>query len=179
MTVDLRLMEWIADHRSAPLTAIARTLMAGSDGRVLGVVLIVVFALAIAVEQVAALGATITAAATASAVATALKDLVDRPRPPADLALVTAQGSSMPSTVAALLCAGTIALVLTFRWPSPLVRRVMAGLVGCLALLVSAAMLYLGAHWLTDVLAGWLIGATVASAAVALFARITGAHIAL
>ena len=37
---------------------------------------------------------------------------------------------------------------------------------------VGAAMVYLGAHWLTDVLVGWAVGAGVAAALAVPFRRL-------
>lgn len=173
MAPDLRLLHWVAAHRSESLTQLARVLMHAGDARSLGIGLIVLFALGIAVGQVGAVWVAIAAGGTASAVASALKALVDRPRPPADLALATASDTSMPSTIAALTAATAIALVLSLRWPSPLVRRIAAVLIGLMVGLAGAAMVYLGAHWLTDVLIGWVLGAVVAVPGAALFARLT------
>jgi membrane-associated phospholipid phosphatase len=55
-------------------------------------------------------------------------------------------------------------------WRSRALHRLAAaaGIVGCLA--VGAAMVYLGGHWLSDVLVGWALGAGV-SAAVMLLSR--------
>lgn len=171
--MDLRLLEWIAAHRADLATDIARALMAGGGSAVLGIGLAAAFLLGIAVEQVGAVWMAVVAGGSASAIATALKTLADRPRPPADLALVATSGTSMPSTIAALTAGAALALVLALRWPSRGVRRVAAALLAVAVLLVGAAMVYLGAHWLTDVLAGWAIGAATALDVALPFVRLT------
>ncbi|WGL51489.1 phosphatase PAP2 family protein [Nocardioides sp. BP30] len=172
MNLDLRLLDWIAAHRTDALTDLARTMMAGGGSRALGVGLIVVFVLGLAVDQVGAVWIAIAAGGTASAIATALKALVDRPRPPADLALVSTTGTSMPSTIAALTAGAALALLLGLRWRSPRMRRLAAAVLGFVVVVVGAAMVYLGAHWLSDVLAGWALGAGVAVAFGVPFARL-------
>ena len=87
-----------------------------------------------------------------------LKPVIDRPRPPADLALTQAPGSAMPSTNALITSAIVVAVAMGDWWASERLRRLVVtlGVVGCLA--VGAAMIYLGVHWLTDVLVGWALG---------------------
>ena len=64
----------------------------------------------------------------------------------------------MPSTHALITSAIVVAVVMADWWVSDSRRRTAAaiGAFGCL--LVGAAMVYLGVHWLTDVLAGWALG---------------------
>lgn len=173
MAPDLRLLQWVAAHRSEALTHVARVLMHAGEARSLGIGLVVLFVLGIAAGQVGAIWVAIAAGGTADALATALKSLIDRPRPPVDLALATATDTSMPSTIAALTAGAAIALVLALRWPSPLARRIAAALIGLVVVLVGAAMVYLGAHWMTDVVVGWALGAGVAVLFGVGFARLT------
>ena len=172
MAPDLRLLDWIAAHRADALTDAARLLMEGGGSAVLGIGLAAAFVLGIAIGQVGAVWVAVAAGGSASAIATALKAVADRPRPPTDLALVTASGTSMPSTIAALTAGAALALVLALRWPGPGVRRTAAGVLALVVVLVGAAMVYLGAHWLSDVLAGWAVGAGTAVAFAVPFVRL-------
>jgi membrane-associated phospholipid phosphatase len=88
-----------------------------------------------------------------------LKELLDRPRPPLDDRLVHAGNESLPSghATVAIVVIGTLVVL---AWP----RRTPAGravLVAAAALWVGAVGLtriYLGVHWFSDVIAGWLVG---------------------
>jgi membrane-associated phospholipid phosphatase len=88
-----------------------------------------------------------------------LKELLDRPRPPVDGRLVHAASESLPSghATTAIVVIGTLVVL---AWPgrTPAVR---AGLVVAAAVWVGAVgltRLYLGVHWFSDVVAGWLVG---------------------
>jgi undecaprenyl-diphosphatase len=87
-----------------------------------------------------------------------IKPALDRPRPPADLALFPVIGPSMPSSHALMTSAMVVAVVMADWWTSARLRRaaLAVGVAGCVV--IGAAMVYLGVHWLTDVLVGWVIG---------------------
>jgi membrane protein DedA with SNARE-associated domain/membrane-associated phospholipid phosphatase len=88
------------------------------------------------------------------------KALVDRPRPPD--ALIHAGGQSFPSghavhAVAYVVIAVVLAPLLPQR--SHRIALVAAGIV--IAVVVGLTRIYLRAHWLTDVLAGWGLSAAI------------------
>jgi len=91
----------------------------------------------------------------------AVKELVGRPRPPASIQLTPVAGPSFPSGHAtqAVVVYGMLAALAagaTPRWG----RKVAAwALAVVIAGVVGISRLYLGAHWLTDVLAGFALGA--------------------
>jgi membrane-associated phospholipid phosphatase len=88
-----------------------------------------------------------------------LKELLNRPRPPEDGHLVHAVNESLPSghATTAIVVIGTLVVL---AWPG----RTPAGrawLVAAATLWVGAVGLtriYLGVHWFSDVVAGWLVG---------------------
>jgi undecaprenyl-diphosphatase len=91
------------------------------------------------------------------------KHLVDRPRPPHSLLHVT--GSSFPSGHAAYAAATAVTLVLVLARPG---RRGIWWAVAALAVAGMAwSRTYLQVHWLTDAVAGAVLGAGVALAGVA------------
>lgn len=55
-----------------------------------------------------------------------LRDVIDRARPPYDLALVHVAGASMPSTHAARTAAVAAAIMFAFDWPTPRARATAA-----------------------------------------------------
>ena len=89
------------------------------------------------------------------AASTALKAVVGRPRPPDGL--VHPVGSSFPSGHAAYAGATCVALVLMFSTPGP--RRRTWGALAALAIVGMAwSRTDLRVHWLSDVVAGSLLG---------------------
>ena len=87
-----------------------------------------------------------------------MKPVIDRPRPPADVALTQVTGSAMPSSHALITSAIVVAVVMADWWTSARLRRavLIIGVVGCL--FVGVAMVYMGVHWLSDALVGWALG---------------------
>ena len=89
-----------------------------------------------------------------------VKLLVHRARP--DIArLVGAAGSSFPSGHSAAAAATWAALALLYgRHRSRRVQAILAGIAAAIAIAVAASRVLLGVHWLTDVIAGVLLGWT-------------------
>ncbi|PWJ06237.1 hypothetical protein DKG34_18305 [Streptomyces sp. NWU49] len=111
--------------------------------------------------------------ALATAVQQGLKAAVDRARPvwpdPVDSAHYAAfpSGHAMTATV---VC-GLLVWLLHRRGVSRLVRRVALALAVLSVTGVGLTRVWLGVHWPTDVLGGWLLGALVVAAAVRVHRR--------
>jgi undecaprenyl-diphosphatase len=91
----------------------------------------------------------------------ALKHLFGRPRPNLFEEIATLHSYSFPSghAMAAAAIYGMIAVVIARLAPS---LRLWVGLAAvALALLIGLSRVYLGVHWITDVLAGYAAGATI------------------
>jgi undecaprenyl-diphosphatase len=95
----------------------------------------------------------------------ALKEIFQRPRPTLFQEIATLHSYSFPSghAMASAAVYGSAATVLARAYP----RRRRAILLGTCALvaLIGLSRVYLGVHWITDVLAGWAAGAFIALAA--------------
>ena len=157
---DPHVTSWLVGHRTGWLTDVARAVTwLGSDAVLIPVAAVAVAILAARGERRLVIRL---ALATGSAVGLAAiaQQLVGRARPPAALWIGQYSGPAFPSGAAALAIAvyGTLALVLAAGRP---VRRqvVVFGAAALINVAAGAASLYLAANWLTDVLAGWALGA--------------------
>jgi undecaprenyl-diphosphatase len=101
------------------------------------------------------LGAFVAAIASSEACIGPLKAAVDRPRPPGSL--IATSGASYPSGHAIAISVTAIGLVIALLPPGRRRLRweVLATFV---TFLIALSRVYLGAHWLTDVVGGSLIG---------------------
>ncbi len=101
------------------------------------------------------------AAAGSLAMTAAGKDLVGRARPPLSLAVPPyEQSPSFPSghTLNTTVILGVAAYLLLIRWHRRGARVGTLVVAGGLVLAMGLSRVFLGHHWMTDVLAGWLLG---------------------
>jgi len=158
-SVDAAVAQWLADHRHDALTTAALLLEDASELLgLLAVIGVVAVCAAVWFGGWRPMLQVVLVLAAVSLLTSWIKPVVDRPRPPADLALTQVDGSAMPSSHALLTSAIVVAVVMADWWASAALRRaaVVTGAAGCMV--VGAAMIYLGGHWLTDVLVGWALG---------------------
>ncbi|MEP6797673.1 MAG: phosphatase PAP2 family protein [Lapillicoccus sp.] len=95
------------------------------------------------------------------AMTTVGKDLVGRARPPLSLAVPPYETSpSFPSghTLNAVVITGIVVYLVLRRLVHTLARAAVLAAGVVFAVAMSLSRVYLGHHWLTDVLAGWLLG---------------------
>lgn len=98
------------------------------------------------------------------------KHLFDRPRPPASLQLVSETGNGFPSghAMTALVVGATVWYLFSLRppesrWGSWRAKARIGAVAVAFALLVGIGRAYTGAHYPSDVLAGWALGGVWAS----------------
>ena len=89
---------------------------------------------------------------------TALKFLYQRPRPTIEWVISTV-GYSFPSwhTAATMLVAGVLTIILSQRCQHKGLRYMGQGLLIGTAVLVALSRIYIGVHFPTDIVAGWLL----------------------
>ena len=154
------LWQFFVDHRPSILVDIAKLFSVVGDDAVLLplTVLLAVYGFMTKKRTLALLGPALAMVPTFIAVG-AIKVLVNRSRPPVTSALVDVTSASMPSghaAYAATLAATAWILVASstrrvlFRWTAVVVAAV-----------AGVSRMVLGVHWLSDVLVGWAVGATV------------------
>jgi membrane-associated phospholipid phosphatase len=159
--IDQNTLELGMRHRAAWLTTIARAVTVLGNGWMVAVVIAIsASALALRHRRTDALFVLTSVVGAAIAVAI-VKHAVGRPRPALPDRLATASGAAFPSGHAAqsIACYGALAVVLVTAARSNRLRAfAIAGAV-VVAFAIGASRIYLGVHWLSDVVGGWLLAA--------------------
>ncbi len=161
--VDDAVTRFLVDHRDSVLSGIGRVLNLLGSGIVL-VPLRVAAALWLAMRRRWWLFGALVGAWIGSQVASSvMKGLYDRPRPSVPLLLhgIHTTGSSYPSGHAVATAATVVSLVLVLAPAAPGRLRWELGAIA-VSLVMAASRVYLGAHWLSDVLGGVLVGGAIA-----------------
>jgi membrane-associated phospholipid phosphatase len=161
--LDVTTGRWFARHRQQWLVTAADTIRLVAAQAPLLLTPVFAFAWWRLRQRRAALALLCTVAAT-FLVSLALKLVVGRPGPSetTSLELVTTTSDwSFPSLSAAVTVAfwGLVAALSTDWRPTP--RRAVRGLAVLAIGLIGVSRLYVGEHWLTDVVAGYAVGAAV------------------
>lgn len=158
--LDTHVWAWFVDHRSSGVTFLMKAVsLLGDTPEIASMAIAGAGLLWWARHRVEAV-VVLAAAEGASLLVNGFKSLYDRPRPPVAERLTIETNASLPSghAVYSVVVIGvlTAAVVLV-------VRRVVVQELAIAAAVVTVATigvsrLYLGAHWATDVLTGWLLG---------------------
>ena len=107
-----------------------------------------------------------------------LKAQFDRPRPEATFAELVAPGLSFPSghaTISAIVFLTVAALIASTRTRT-IEQAYILAMATLMTVLVGVSRVALGVHWVTDVVAGWALGAAWALAWLLLTRRLTRTH---
>jgi membrane-associated phospholipid phosphatase len=170
---DNAIHSWVVSHRSAASLSIARAITWGGVTRVTLPALVLVGALALRGHRPLGtrLGSGVLLAGAASVgiyLEIGLNSMVGRARPPVADWAGTAGGPAFPSghTTAATIFAASCAWALTTRIRVGRPRVVLWSVAGAFALAAGWSRVWLGVHWPTDVVGGWLFGVSWSALAV-------------
>ncbi len=173
--IDASVWSWWVDHRVESLTS-GIVALTSVTGPTMVAVYSMIIAAIVAVKTRRVWSAAILPAAvlTANLASHVLKATIGRERPPEVLRLVEETNYAMPSGHATGLAASAMILTLWLGrgGGAPVPARWVVPGVWVLTAVVSGTRLYLGVHWLTDIIAGLLLGAVVAVVSWALLARV-------
>ncbi len=159
---DVAVAEWMVERRTAVGDVVAHAFMAvGTRPVLMAAVGLLALGAAALARQFRLLLALPVAAVGASVLGRLLKAVVDQPRPPRALAVVEAAGSSMPSSAAMLTAAVAVAGYMCLDDLAPRARRLVGVVLAIGVATTGWSVVYLGAHWVTDVLVGWVLGAAL------------------
>ncbi|MFJ8209267.1 phosphatase PAP2 family protein [Streptomyces sp. NPDC096033] len=161
---------WSLGHRPPAALAVARAVTATGTGvwPYALVVLAGLYAGRTVRQRLAAVAGLALCLALGQGVRRALMELFARPRPPAADWATHAANWSFPSghATTGALTAGLVIAALTLRGSPGPFRTAAVALVALWGAAVGLSRVYLGVHWLSDVLGGWLLAtAWVACAA--------------
>lgn len=157
---DPHVTAWLVAHRADWLTSVLRVVTwLGSLAVIIPVAVIAVLVFVVRWHRWRPAALLAVAIAGAVGLYNLVKHLVGRPRPPSAIWIGHFSGASFPSGHAAqsVACYVTLALILG-AGRSGLAKAALCGGAVLIVLVVGGSRIYLGAHWLTDVLGGYALG---------------------
>ncbi|NEW37936.1 phosphatase PAP2 family protein [Nocardia cyriacigeorgica] len=158
--VDVPIMDWVVDHRVDALTPVVEVITHSGGTIAMWSAALMACAVLAWRRQWPELMVVAVAGAGSAVLIPLLKSVIDRERPPVADRLVTVTSHSFPSghSLGSAVVVGVIAAVIVVGLRGGGLRWAVAGAAATFVVLVGLSRVYLGVHWPTDVLAGWMIG---------------------
>lgn len=161
--MDRKVMRWISGLRDSAITDIFLFFTAVGSMRIIITVAAVVLIILALVKRWSAMTLIIFSVASGDLVSRILKIIIQRARPDVNFSLVARDGYAFPSGHAtnAMVFYGILFIVV---WPYCQKRwqkYLLTGAVAVTVCMVGLSRAYLGVHWMSDVLGGWLLGGMV------------------
>ncbi len=172
--MDTAVLDWMIAHRGESLTDVA-TVITDLGGTLSMIVLAVVTVGGFALRRDLPVAALVAITSLGAGVLVwVIKRLVGRSRPPEASRLVFEPSMSYPSghTLGSTVVVGIVAIVLIPRLTKHWVRVAATVFAVAFPIAVGLSRIYLGVHWTTDVLAGWIIGLMWLLLCVTVFTRL-------
>jgi undecaprenyl-diphosphatase len=158
--LDEPVLSWSIGHRPAAAVAAGRALTSTGSG-------LIAYALAALAgviagrdrrQRIGYAAVSLSCLLAGQAVREAVMNAMARPRPPVRDWAAHASGWAFPSGHAGTACVTAGLLVIAVLLRSPPGRYLIAAAIACWGTAVGLTRVYLGVHWFTDVLGGWLFG---------------------
>ncbi|MCE0763023.1 phosphatase PAP2 family protein [Pseudonocardia kujensis] len=159
---DVPVLDWFVGHRSPGATALALTISAVGGTAAMAVLAAVATLVLWFRRRRWEAVVVVLASAGAGVLVETLKNVYDRPRPPEATRLAVETNYSLPSghALGSTVVLGVLCAVAVVVLRGVAVRTAAVVLAVAAVAVIGLSRLYLGVHWLTDVLDGWLVGAT-------------------
>jgi membrane-associated phospholipid phosphatase len=156
---DRSITDWAVAHRADALTTIAKLLSTVGSQTVLIPVTAIVALLLLRRREFLTAAMLVALWGGALGLYSLAKLFVHRARPPSEIWLTKVTGTAFPSGHAAQSLATFVALALAGAVWAPRARGGAVALAVVLAAGVGCSRVYLGVHWTTDVVGGWVMAA--------------------
>lgn len=165
LSIEIDLSIWVQSWRIGWLDSVMKVASFAGNIFVAGIVVVLLAVTLILIGRHIEAGLITAAVLIGFVVVRVVKFLVARPRPSLDLVEVLEQSAeySFPSghVVHYVVLLGTLTLLLSVSFHRGVVRWLVWGIVGVVLAYVGLSRIYLGVHWLGDILAGYMIGALI------------------